>query len=255
MAQIANRTAMRTATVGIELDSNVESLRSIELAAVPEAESTATGTPVPSEADMAARQDQSNRPARKLTETPPGPLRIKKNKEKVKPRGPYARPSAASEVATNKAKKPLPGQHRRRDGLRKRGTQVDFTRVIENNLQYTSSAPQEVPSSAEGIQILFKARNERGEWEKVVHKLVVDLANLSSVERVAKEDARNQKATFYDKDLRIITPAQCFDIAIEDKVNTIFVTYGKELSVNEETIALVSRSLDKDRDRAKQYRG
>ena len=239
MPRTANRAAMRTAAVGVELADDPEPSRPAELAAIPGAEPTADGTPLASEADVAALQDQSDRRAGEFTATPPanvpggsqphetpsgqyqsklpGPLRIKKNKEKAKQQGPYARPGATSDVATNKAEKPLPDQNRSQN-LQQRGTQLDFTKLIghsraglrQDSLQYTSSAPQEVPSSAEGIRILFKARNERGEWEKVVHELVVDPADPSSVERVAKKDARNQKATFYDKDLRIITPAQSF---------------------------------------------
>lgn len=326
----ANRAAMRTAAVGSKLDDGPDLSRSAEqLAAIPGAESTADWTPLPSEADVAAQQGQSDRPAGELTENertnvpgspetatptkerhnpkipsgqyqskPSGPLRIKKTKEKVKNQGPYARPATTTDVAANKTEKPLPEQHDRRDGPQERLTRLDFAGLIED-LQHTSSAQQEAPSTeptigvdtnvnheaiasrrklrpripagttqgggsvhhppklqhgtgTESIRIVFKTRNEHGEWERIIHELVVDPSDPSSVERVARKDARNQKATFYDKDLRIITPAQCFDAAIEDEVNTIFITYGEELSVDEETVASVSRSLDADRERGEQ---
>ena len=53
---------------------------------------------------------------------PLGPLRIKKNKEKVKNQDPCARPEATTDVATKKTEKPLPDQHRRQDGPQERGT-------------------------------------------------------------------------------------------------------------------------------------
>ena len=97
----------------------------------------------------------------------------------------------------------------------------------------------------ESVKIVFKARDEDGEWERVVH----ELADPLSVERAAKKDARNHQATFYDKDLRTIAPGQCFDAAVGDGTKTIFMTYGEQLSVDEETVASVLRSLDRDRDR------
>ena len=305
--------------------------QSAELAAVPGAESMANRTPLPSKTD-AVEQDLSDRLDKEATATeptnvpggssetaaplkgrqtpktpseqhrsrPPRPLGIKKAKEKVGKQSPYKRPAANTDASAHKIEKP--GQHRRRP--LERLTQLDFARLAENkggelrpeNLQGTSSTPQEVPSteptvgvnpnvnqnaiasrrklrpripagtiqgvslvhhppklqhgtSSESIRIVFKARDEHGEWEKVIHELDVDPSDPSSVERVAKKDARNQKATFYDKDLRIITPAQCFHAAIEDGINTIFMTYGEELSVDEETVASVSRSLDADRER------
>lgn len=81
--------------------------------------------------------------------------------------------------------------------------------------------PPQQGTRPEVTKIIFKARNKHGEREKVVHELVVDPSDLSSVERVAIKDAQNQKPTVYDKDLGIITPAQCFNSAIEDGINNI----------------------------------
>jgi hypothetical protein len=91
------------------------------------------------------------------------------------------------------------------------------------------------------VTITFKARAQ-GRWE-TIHELTVDPSEPSHVEQVAKADARNRQATFYDKYLRIITPAQCFDAAIEDGTNTVFVTLHGEAIVDE------SSDDDTDRDR------
>ena len=98
-------------------------------------------------------------------------------------------------------------------------------------------------TASESVTIIFKTRSGSGEWDTVVHELVVDQSDPSPVERMAKKDARNRKAIFYDKSLRTIPPTQCFDAAIEDRTNTIFVAFGDELAVDEEAVASVSRAL------------
>ncbi|KAJ6071034.1 hypothetical protein N7499_009048 [Penicillium canescens] len=61
--------------------------------------------------------------------------------------------------------------------------------------------------------------------------MVVDPSDPSPVERMARKNARERNATFYDQNLCTITPAQCFDSAIEDSTNTIFVAFGNELVI------------------------
>ncbi|KAI2788538.1 hypothetical protein POX_e06556 [Penicillium oxalicum] len=46
---------------------------------------------------------------------------------------------------------------------------------------------------------------------------------------VAKQ-ARAQKATYYDQNLRQIPLGQCFDAAIADGTNTVFVIFGDDLA-------------------------
>ena len=96
------------------------------------------------------------------------------------------------------------------------------------------------------VTIMFRARNENGEWNRVVHQMVVDPSDPSPVERMAKKNARKRNATFYDQNLRTLAPTQCFDAAIEDGTKTIFVTFGDEQAVDEETIESVTRALESD---------
>ena len=105
------------------------------------------------------------------------------------------------------------------------------------------------PSSATdltGVTIMFRARNENSEWDRVVHQMVVDPSDPSPVERMAKKNARKHNTTFYDQNLRTLAPTQCFDAAIEDGTKTIFVTFGNELAVDEETMESVTRALESD---------
>ena len=97
------------------------------------------------------------------------------------------------------------------------------------------------------VTVVFKARDEDGEWRKI-HQLDLDRSDPTAVERLMKKDARNRGATFYDKDLRMITPAQCYDAAIEDGANTIFVDFGGELVVNEDTLASITREIEPVKD-------
>ena len=107
-----------------------------------------------------------------------------------------------------------------------------------------SAVQRRTPGTAsERVTIIFKTRSGSGEWDTVVHELVVDQSDPSPVERIAKKDARNRKAIFYDKSLRTIPPTQCFDAAIEDGTNPIFIAFGDELAVDEEAVASVSRAL------------
>ncbi|EFW13294.1 hypothetical protein CPSG_10105 [Coccidioides posadasii str. Silveira] len=108
-------------------------------------------------------------------------------------------------------------------------------------------------AGAKTMTIIFKARNERGEWERV-HEVGVDPFNPSEVERVAKKDARNRHATFYDKNMRSITPARCFDAAVEDGTNTIFMVFEEKMAINEKMVASVSQALDSERKRRNKRR-
>lgn len=49
---------------------------------------------------------------------------------------------------------------------------------------------------------------------------------------------------FYDKDLRKLTLAQCFEAAIKDETNTIFMEFDGELVVDEKTMASIARDIE-----------
>ncbi|EAW20712.1 uncharacterized protein NFIA_112360 [Aspergillus fischeri NRRL 181] len=104
-------------------------------------------------------------------------------------------------------------------------------------------APSAPNPNSQAVMITFRAPGDDGGW-KTVHELQVNPSDPSEVERVARKDARNQNATFYDKDLRKLTPAQCFEAAIEDETNTIFMEFDGELVVDEETMASIARDIE-----------
>jgi hypothetical protein len=80
------------------------------------------------------------------------------------------------------------------------------------------------------VTIMFRARDEHGQWNRLVHKMAVDPSDPSPVERMAAKQARAHKATYYDQNLRQVPPGQCFDAAIQDGTNTIFMTFGDDLT-------------------------
>jgi hypothetical protein len=104
-------------------------------------------------------------------------------------------------------------------------------------------APAAPNSNSQAVTITFRARGDDGGW-KTVHELQVNLSDPSEVDRVARKDERNRNATFYDKDLRKLTPAQCFEAAIEDETNKIFMEFDGELVVDEETMASIARDIE-----------
>ncbi|KAJ6027955.1 hypothetical protein N7540_003531 [Penicillium herquei] len=93
------------------------------------------------------------------------------------------------------------------------------------------------------VTITFRARDEHGEWNRLVHEIVVDPSDSSPVERMAAKQARAHQATYYDRNLRQVPPGQCFDAAIEDGTNTIFMTFGDDMAVSEETVDSITRAL------------
>ncbi|KAI1934753.1 hypothetical protein LOZ66_005608 [Ophidiomyces ophidiicola] len=203
---------------------------------------------------------------------PSRPLGIRKTKQKVK-QGQIeaARASTRKEPATEQ---PQPGQHPQKpqqpgqvgltteSGVRERhagGTSGDESmRTLRKLLKprivarapKSSVAPPPQETGAETVTIIFKARDKHGEWEKL-RELEVDPSDPSEVERLAKKDARNRHAIFYDKNLRIVTPAQCFAAAVKDGTNTIFMALNGELEINEEVVASVSQALDDHEGRTK----
>ncbi|KAJ6070167.1 hypothetical protein N7499_012054 [Penicillium canescens] len=74
--------------------------------------------------------------------------------------------------------------------------------------------------------------------------ITVDPSNPGPVEIFAKEKAREQvPATFYNQNLRTIVPTQCFNTAVQDGTNTIFVAFSHKVARNKENIDSVSRAL------------
>ncbi|KJF60469.1 uncharacterized protein CIMG_11616 [Coccidioides immitis RS] len=113
-----------------------------------------------------------------------------------------------------------------------------------------ASRLEDVSTGARTATIIFKAR-EQGNWVDT-YKMDInpsEPSDRSMVERMAKKDARNRLATFYDKDLKPIAPVQCCDAAIEDGTDTIFMVFGGELNVDEEMLASVSQYADSERER------
>jgi hypothetical protein len=55
-----------------------------------------------------------------------------------------------------------------------------------------------VPSATTGA-IILRTRDEIGEWNRVVHQMVVDPYDPSPVERMASKNAREHKAIFLTK--------------------------------------------------------
>ncbi|OJD27986.1 hypothetical protein ACJ73_00619 [Blastomyces percursus] len=111
-----------------------------------------------------------------------------------------------------------------------------------------ASRLEDVSTGARTVTIIFKAR-EKGKWVDT-YKMTInpsEPSDRSMVERMAKKDARNRQATFYDKDLKLITPAQCLDTAIEDGTNTVFMAFGGVLNVDEEMVASVSQDTNSER--------
>ncbi|KAJ5369939.1 uncharacterized protein N7496_006031 [Penicillium cataractarum] len=98
------------------------------------------------------------------------------------------------------------------------------------------------------VTIMFRARDKRGEWNRLVHKMAVDPSDPSPVERMAAKQARKQKATYYDQNLRQVPPGQCFQAAIEDGTNTVFMTFGDDLTVSEATMDSITRALQAEHD-------
>jgi hypothetical protein len=103
--------------------------------------------------------------------------------------------------------------------------------------------PNRAEADSQPVTVVFCARENNGHW-KTVHEVLVDRIDPSQVERVARKEARNRQATFYDKNLRKLTPAQCFEAAIEDDTNKIFMNFGGELAVDEETIESIAREAE-----------
>jgi hypothetical protein len=103
--------------------------------------------------------------------------------------------------------------------------------------------PSGATPNSQAVTIIFRAQGDDGGW-KTVHELQVNPSDPSEVERVARKDARNRNATFYDKNLRKLTPAQCFEAATEDKTNMVFMKFDGELVMDEETMASIARNIE-----------
>ncbi|KAE8413593.1 hypothetical protein BDV36DRAFT_286880 [Aspergillus pseudocaelatus] len=103
--------------------------------------------------------------------------------------------------------------------------------------------PRQAEATPQPVTIVFRVRETDGRW-KTAHEVVVDRSDPSQVERVARKEARNRQAAFYDKNLRLLTPAQCFKAANEDDTNTIFMHFGGGLAMDEDTMRSIARDVE-----------
>ncbi|KAL4891328.1 hypothetical protein BDV59DRAFT_203528 [Aspergillus ambiguus] len=119
-------------------------------------------------------------------------------------------------------------------------------RIVAGNPRVDRTPQALQASSAAPVKVAFKARSANSGW-KTVYELDVDPSDPTAVERLARKDARNRQATFYNKDMRMITPAQCYEAAIEDGTNTIFMDFEGDLRMDEETLASMAREVEENR--------
>jgi hypothetical protein len=109
-------------------------------------------------------------------------------------------------------------------------------------------------TSSKKVTIVFRERDERGGWDHVVHQMVVDPSDPSPVKRMAMKNARERGAIFYDQNLRTIPPSECFNAAVENGKNTVFVAFGHDLVMDEEMMESVSRVLGMGSEKVKEKR-
>jgi hypothetical protein len=99
-------------------------------------------------------------------------------------------------------------------------------RIVERPAQ--DVRPRRAGASDHPVTVVFRIQDDSGNW-RTAHEVVVEGPDPSEVERVARKEARNQQAMFYDKNGRKLTPAQCFEAAIKDRSNMIFMQLGGDL--------------------------
>ncbi|KAL2829037.1 hypothetical protein BDW59DRAFT_142760 [Aspergillus cavernicola] len=115
------------------------------------------------------------------------------------------------------------------------------SQIVEQRAQ--DVRPRRAEANPQPVTIVFRVREKNGRW-RTAHEVLVDRSDPSEVEQVARKEARNRQATFYDKNLRALTPAQCFEAATEDDTNTIFMHFGGELAMDEDTIRSIAREVE-----------
>ncbi|KAF7588664.1 hypothetical protein BBP40_005415 [Aspergillus hancockii] len=116
-------------------------------------------------------------------------------------------------------------------------------RIVVRPARGVRRTPSKPNPNLQAVTINFRAQEGDRRW-KTVHELQVNPSDPSEVERVARKDARDRNATFYDKNLRQLTPAQCFKAAIEDETSTIFMKFEGELVMDEETMVSIARDIE-----------
>ncbi|KAJ5917587.1 hypothetical protein N7466_011141 [Penicillium verhagenii] len=157
-----------------------------------------------------------------VTDSPP----IFSSQGNLVPKSISTQPNAHKSARVDRPKKLQGGQ----DGRREQG-----------DMDKSSTEPS-------GVEIIFRGRDKYGEWSHVIHRMMVDPSDPSSVQRMASKNARKRNITFYDKMLRQVPPAMCFDAAIEDGANTLFMTDRDNVVIDEEAMNSITRALEGEND-------
>lgn len=118
-------------------------------------------------------------------------------------------------------------------------------RIVQKPSHYVQpSAPANYkPVNSEPALIRFRAQQEDRSW-RTEYTIEASPSDTSVLERTVKNDMRNRGATFYNHELRKIQPGQCFEAAVEDDINTIFMRIGGELVVDDKTLKSIKDELE-----------
>lgn len=183
-------------------------------------------------ADLTSRQDHPGKRFKASTGAPSaGPVQRREDQE-----------SRAAKVATRLDGAPTATTAMTQSETERPSRRILMPRIVERPAQDVQ--PSRAAVNSQPVMIVFRARENNGHWKTAHEVVVVDWSDPSEVERVARKEARNRQATFYDKNLRKLTPAQCFEAAIADETNTIFMQSGGELMIDEDTMRSIARELE-----------
>jgi hypothetical protein len=102
--------------------------------------------------------------------------------------------------------------------------------------------PTPLAQAPDSVWITFKVR-ERGVW-RTAQSLYIYSSDLSEIEQIAvKYIRKREQIRVYDTDLNILTPQMCFQAAIANGSNILLLIPEKEIDINKELEASVSRLL------------
>lgn len=115
------------------------------------------------------------------------------------------------------------------------------------DLDEVSTTPPDLqsrpPPTETEVIITFKVYKHGG-WH-VEKEVPISRSNPSEAREVAKDYAIHQQARFYTRALRMLTPTQCVDWALDDGSNTIFMSLGgQHLTKSIERVVGVKRAFE-----------
>ena len=118
------------------------------------------------------------------------------------------------------------------------GSQGQTQTNVRKSEQGNAPGTEPIQETADSLKVRFTFKSRSGSFWEDALVLMVDPHDPSEVEHRAKQSMRSRLRLF-NKELRMLAPVDCYEVAIGDGTNTIFLIPESEIDIDKDLMASV----------------